>query len=354
LYHGQVSPKLCLGAVLLAVALPAAAAHAADGADRLERFRALAATRLAAAQLVDEGPAADLTADLYVLVDEEIIESLGSGGVFASLGFLQDRLDGFAEAWGGASLKLTQLGPLTVGAFQLGDGGGTVRVYGGTRGEATLLAALAREGRPVIHPLPLLPGGSAQFFVAWEGRPTGRGSRTLRVDLVRQHGEAVGAVWSTADVFPDGLVARAWRVRGGEIRVRYEVRYPGWRPGCERQTEYEDVYRLVADPKMVVRVSRQQHNTWHQALHRNVTALFSALAGGDGAAISALVPDPRLRERLPALEEDTACDAVEPPGATVPTTVSVAATAADGRPWALTWERRGPRWRMRGAAPVLQ
>jgi hypothetical protein len=34
--------------------------------------------------------------------------------------------------------------------------------------------------------------------------------------------------------------------------------------------------------------------------------------------------------------------------------VSIAATAADRRPWALTFRRSGARWRLTAAAPVLQ
>ncbi len=343
-----------LGAALLASALLVAAPlRAGQVADRLDRFRVLAASRLPAARLAGGERAQAVTRELYALLDEEIVESLASGGVFASPAFLQERLDGFAEAWGGASLRLARVGPLTVGAFQLGDGGeASVRVYGRLRGEAALLAAFQREGRPTVHGLPPAAGGAAQFLVTWEGAPSGRGSRALRVDLVRQRGDDVAVAWSTAEEFPQGLPARAWRVRGGEVRVRYELRYPGWVPGCEPQTEQEDLYRLA--PGGLVRISRRQVNPWHRALHEQVDALLAALAAGDHGAVQALVPDERLRGRLPAaLAREAACDAVEPPGAAVPTAVSVAATA-DRRPWALVWRRAGDRWRLAGAAPVLQ
>jgi hypothetical protein len=101
--------------------------------DRLDRFRELARTRLGLAELVDPENPTEAYRDIYALLDEEIVESLSSGGVFASLEFLQDRLDGFGEAWGGAHIRLARVGRLLVGAFRLTDGpaGNSVRVYGG-------------------------------------------------------------------------------------------------------------------------------------------------------------------------------------------------------------------------------
>src|SRR5437899_2067537 len=104
--------------------------------DRLERFRELASSRLALGDL-DANPA-EAYRDIYALLDDEIVESLASGGVFASSEFLQDRLDAFGDAWGYAQFRLTRLGPLVVGAFRLSDvgGGNSVRVYGPLRDEA--------------------------------------------------------------------------------------------------------------------------------------------------------------------------------------------------------------------------
>jgi hypothetical protein len=337
-------------AALLALVVAGRSAVAAE-ADRLDRFRELATSRLAATQILDGDTA---LADRWALLDEEVVESLASGGVFASLAFLQDRLDGLAEVWGGASLKLTRVGPLTIGAFHLSEsaGGSTVRVYGRARDEAQLLASFSRGGHPTIHPLPSGPGGAAQFLVAWEGPPSGRDSRALRFDLMRHRNADVVTVWSTSELTPEGLDARDWRVRGGEVRVRYVLRYPGWVPGCEHQTEQEDVLRLTPDGATFTRASRRQHDAWHQALRRAVSALFEALAAGDRTALAALVPDEHLRERLPkSLQPEPACDAPDGPG---PATVSVAASADGGTPWSLTWESVGGRWRLRSAAPVLQ
>jgi hypothetical protein len=337
-----------VGLLALSALGPAAAGEATD---RLERFRQLATSRLGAAQVLGGETSLD---DLWSLLDEEIVESLASGGVFASLAFLQDRLDGLAEVWGGASLRLTRVGALTVGAFHLSDsvGGNSVRVYGEPDGGAQLLAAVQREGRPIVEPLPPGPDGAAQLLVAWEGPFTGRGGRLLRLDLMRRRGANVTTVWSTAEVFPDGLTVRDWRVRGREIRVRYELRYAGWVPGCERQTEQEDIYRLSPDGGTFTRASRRQHNAWHQAFRRTVAGLFDALDAHDPGALAALVPDERVRRRLPtSLRPEPACDAPDGPE---PTTVSVAASGEGGAPWALTWEHVSGRWRLRGAAPVLQ
>jgi hypothetical protein len=179
-------------ALAVAVALGAAAVPApAREPDRLDRFRALAATRLSLAELVGPdgaggtpGPAEPYR-DAYALLDEEIVDSLASGGVFASPAFLQDRLDAFAEAWGAAVLRVTRVGPLLVGGFSLSGragSGNSVRVYGRLGQEAALLAAFDRGGRPGVHVMPPARGGAPQFLVTWEGAPTGRGTRAVRLD----------------------------------------------------------------------------------------------------------------------------------------------------------------------------
>src|SRR5438309_436786 len=83
---------------------------------------------------------------------EGSMESLTSGGPYASPGFLQDRLDAFGGVWGGTTLGVVGVDHLVVGAFQLADTTdvNTVRVYGRLHGEAALLGTLHREGRPVV------------------------------------------------------------------------------------------------------------------------------------------------------------------------------------------------------------
>ena len=111
--------------------LAATRAGTGGASDRLERFRELASSRLALGDLDPDNPT-EAYRDIYALLDDEIVESLASGGVFASSEFLQDRLDAFGDAWGGAQFRLTRLGRLVVGAFRLTEAGGgnSVRVYG--------------------------------------------------------------------------------------------------------------------------------------------------------------------------------------------------------------------------------
>jgi len=331
---------------LLAAAQPAVAA---DSTDRLDRFRELAASRLGLAQLVDSEAPIDALREIYAVLDDEIVESLASGGPFASLEFLQDRLDSFAEAWGGASLRLTRAGGVLIGAFMLDERSpaNSVRVYGSLHGEAALLTAIYREGRPTVH-----GGGGegAPLLLTWEGTASGWGTRLLRVEWLRREADRMRVAWSTSEIFPDGLLARAWSVRGGEVRVRYEVRYPGWAPGCEGQTEQEDVYRVSAAG--VARVTRRPIEPWHRELHAAVQRLTTALAERDEPTLSALVPDRGLRGRLPAgLRSEPACDAREGAGGDA---ISVAAVAEGQRPWALTFRRQAAGWRLTGASPVLQ
>jgi hypothetical protein len=278
------------------------------------------------------------------------VESLASGGPFASLDFLQDRLDTFGEAWGGAALRLVRVGGVLVGAFVLDErsSANSVRVYGSLRDEPALLTALYREGRPVVYGLPGARDG-APFLVTWEGPASGWGTRSLRVELLRREADGVRVLWSTTSLFTDGLRARSWSVRGGELRIRYELRYPGWAPGCQGQTEQEDVYR-VAPAGSVARVTRREHDAWHRDLHSTVERLTDALATRDEAALLALVPDRALRGRLPTtLRAEPTCDTREAAGEAV----SVAA-AAEREPWALTFRRVGTRWRLTAASRVLQ
>jgi hypothetical protein len=337
-------------AILAAAALGTERPDAAGPLDRLDQFRELARAHTSLGQ----ADAPDAYRDMYALLDEEIVESLGTGGLYASAGFLQDRLDAFGEAWGAAAVDVLPVGRLVVGAFQLSDAPGvnSVRVYGRLGGEAALLTTISREGRPTVYPWAPAPGGAAQFVAAWEGPATGQGVRPLRLDLVQQRGDGVSVVWSTTDVFPDGLMARAYAVRGHEIRVRYELHYRGWIPGCEGQTEAEDVFRASPESGALNRKAVRQLNSWHRELRATAAELFDALAARDDARLTRLVPDLQLRRRLPdTLRPEVACDAAD--GSANPHTVSVAATAAQ-TPWALTFQRAGTRWRLATAAPVLE
>jgi hypothetical protein len=137
--------------------------------------------------------------------------------------------------------------------------------------------------------------------------------------------------------------------------VRYEPRYPGWKPGCAEQTEYEDRYRLAASGGLVL-ARRRIRNGWHRELGAAADRLFRALAGDDARALEALVPARALRVRLPrSLEPEPVCEPGPPRGR--PASVTMAATELrDGRrvPWTLTWARAPAGWRLRAAEPVLE
>jgi hypothetical protein len=324
--------------------------------DRLDRFRELARAGLTTTVAAGAAPVHRLDRELYELLDGEIVDSLASGGVFASEAFLQDRLDAFNEAWGGAALRVIKTGQVVVAAVRLADptGASSVRVYGGGRGVAALLAAIERDASPTLYPMPAAAGGGAQFAVLWEGPTSGRGTTPVRVDLVRQTGAAVETVWSTADLLGDDLETWSYALHGSELSLRYELRYAGWVPGCEGQTEQEDLYRYVPARGTFALAERRLHQAWHRQFHAAVDRFFAALRAGDARSLARLVPDPRVRAGLPAagLEPEAACDAVQ--GAS-PATVSVpAALRPTGRPWALTFRRHGSGWRLVGAGPVIE
>jgi len=338
-----------------AVILLAAAVSVSAGPvpDRLDRFRALASDRLSAAQVLDGDAATEAYREAYALLDEEVVESLGSGSVFASVGFLQERLDAFGDAWGGAAVRVTRLGRFTVGVFQLGERAmaNSVRVYGKLGDDAALLTTLVQDGRPALFPLPPAAGGAVQFLIAWEGTASGRGSRPVRLDVARQQGDGVRVVWSTADAYPEGLVARTYTVRGADLRIRYELPYAGRVPGCEGQTEQEDVYRLAAGASVYTRVSQRQFDAWHRDLRASASRFFAALAAGDRRTVLTFVPDAKVREKLPArLDAEPVCDAA---GGAKGEQVAVAASDAHGAPWTVTFQREGVRWRVTTAAPVI-
>jgi hypothetical protein len=362
-------PALC-ALFALAVCTPVAGAG-----DRLERFRALAAGDLAAAQL-DGGSEVDrVVSELYALVDEEIVESLETGSPFSSVEFIQERLDGLASAWGGAAFRVLRppAGPgrpiLTVAVLSLTGvpGSGSMRVYGSGPGGVLPLRTATYDGLPEVHGWPAARDGAPQWLMSWTGAASGRGVRPVRLELWRQRGGEAARAWSTADLFPDGLWASAVAVRRGEISIRYELRYPGWKPGCDGQTEQEDTYHVAAgDVPGLAR--RHVVNGWHRDLGTAVDRFFAALGRRDARRLSELVPDARVRSRLPAgLRPEPACEAQSPD---TPGVVVVAATdegrageaapsgSVAGRPpspWSLWWTRAaGGAWRLSAAEPVLQ
>ncbi len=346
-----------LAAVLLAcVAAPAAAA------DRLEHFRALARERLAVA--VDGADRDRAIGELYEVVDAEVLDSLRGDEPFSSLVFIRERLDAMMESWGGAILRVLRIPvagsrvPLTLGLYSLTgvEGSGSLRVYAGTGPGAALAASSTQDGLLDARVWPPGPDRVARVFAVWSGPPAAHGERALHAELWegRDH-DRVTRAWTTATQWPDGLRVTDWRTQAGELVVRYEPRYPGWKPGCAEQFEHEDHYRLVAAGGLAL-ARRQVANAWHRELGAAADRLFRALAEDDARALGLLVPAPALRARLPKrLGPEPVCEQAGPAGPRGPVTVA-ATELRDGRrvPWALTWTRGPAGWRVQTAAPVLE
>src|SRR2546428_1223017 len=107
LYHRRVSRLAgCpTRSRLVGLAMPGPAAlvterpDAAGPADRLDQFRQLARAHASLGHGDADG-SPDAYREMYALLDEEIVESLGTGGLYASAGFLQDRLRAVCEGLG--------------------------------------------------------------------------------------------------------------------------------------------------------------------------------------------------------------------------------------------------------------
>jgi len=349
-------------AALLVLVMASPAAAAGPPEDRLARLGEIG--RLLAGDGPAPADAEPLLAEILALADAEVLDNLRTGGPFASAAFIQERLDTFTSTWGGASFHVQPLGrpgetPLTLGVFSLAGAAphGSVRAYGrAPGGETSLLVAIAHDGAPEVHSWPAARDGSAQILATWLGAGSGGGGRPLQVEVWRRGGrEGLERVWSAATLFPDGLWALGFFVKGADISIRYEARYPGWKPGCDGQTEHVDLYRPDARRDAPALARRQVVNGWHRELQAAVARLLAALPSRDPAPLAELVPDRSLRGRLPrGLAPEPACDQGSPDA---PAGVTVAATEdRNGRlvPWSLSWRRAARGWRLSAAAPMLQ
>jgi hypothetical protein len=331
----------------------------AESADRLDEFKILA-RRYADAS--DADTAAKLLAQLFSVVDHEVLDNLRSGGIFASPEFIQDRVKAFSDEWGGVAFAVTQptrrKGAPTLGLFAAtrGELRGSLRIYGRSRGDVALLAATTHEGALEVREWPAGRGGATQFLASWVGAPGGRASRSLLVELWRyETDEGAARVWSSADAFPGGLLTTGFQVKDGQLLIRHEFPYPGWKPGCADETEEEDLYQQSAGSGQLLAVRRRTVNGWHRELHVSVTRFFEAVRAGDRQRLAELAPDAAMRARLPReLEPEAVCDTRDPDAGGA---VVVAATERRGAqrvPWSLAW-RRGPSgWRLTAASPMLQ
>jgi hypothetical protein len=232
-----------------------------------------------------------------------------------------------------------------------GEPRSSLRIYDRT---GMLVAAATREGQLEVRPWST--AGARQFLVKWTGAQTGTEARVLRIEVWRLRAQSVPVRdWTSDDAYPDGIAATGFSARGGQLVVRHESRYPGWKPGCADQTEQEDVYRQAPRSPGLVLAHRRVLNAWHRELQAAVTRFFAALGADDRTTMTTLVPNPSVRARLPSeLRPESVCDERL---AGSPATAIVAATHEhDGRhvPWSLTWRRGSRGWRLTAAAPMLE
>ncbi|MEX2220908.1 MAG: hypothetical protein WEG40_03845, partial [Candidatus Rokuibacteriota bacterium] len=289
-----MGPRWFRGALL--AALLAGVAAPAPALDRLERFRAVARERLAVA--ADHAARERAVGELWELVDAEVLDSLRGDESFSSLVFIRERLNAMMEGWGGATLRVQRIpaagprGPLTLGLYSLTgvEGSGSLRVYAGTGPAAALAASSTQDGLLDAQVWPVGPDRVARVLALWSGSPAAHGARPLRAELWEgREREGVRRTWSTVTQWPEGLPVSDWRVRPGELVVRYEPPYPGWKPGCAGQLEHEDHYRLAAGGGLAL-ARRRVSNAWHRELGAATDRIFRALAEGDARALGLLVP----------------------------------------------------------------
>ena len=155
--------------------------------------------------------------------------------------------------------------------------GNSIRLYGRSDGAPALIEAWREDGVPEVFPWPSpRAGDTAIFLAAWSEAPTGWGSRPLRLTLWRVRGRALSATWRSAEIYPHGLWASQLAVKGETVFIRYELRYPGWKPGCDVQSEQEDTYRVEPGTGRLRLVTRQLFNGWHRELQAAVTRFFAS------------------------------------------------------------------------------
>lgn len=335
--------------VLVLFACWASLGEASHSTDRLDLFRELVRARLAPAQQDGTAPNPEALRALEELLDEEILENLNSGAPFSSEAFIQERLEGFSGEWGWGSFEARRLRTVpsvlvaSVRPLERGEGS-SVRFYLPLGGRYSVAHVVQRDASPLIGEMPPAGGSSAQLLLAWLGARSGQETFPANLELVRLSGETGRTVWSSRELFPDGLDVFDLSMSAEEVTVRYPGQYAGRKPGCKGQTERIDTFRYDRAKETMVLGTRRQTNGWHQELYeRSVHPLLDALKSGNASRLTALVPSAELRRRLPpGLELLSVCDESEPPSG--PTEVRISVEPASGQPSPLTLLfRKSPR-----------
>src|SRR4030095_9528466 len=118
------------------------------------------------------------------------VENLRGGGIFAGPDFIQERLEGFNSAWGGARFRVLRLGAegaraLTVALSGLNGGAapGSVRVFTGTGAAAALTRTITHPGTPEAYSWPSARDGSPQLALTWVRAPGAARRSPVRVGV---------------------------------------------------------------------------------------------------------------------------------------------------------------------------
>ena len=236
----------------------------------------------------------------------------------------------------------------------------------GWRGRARSACTRARAPAPPSLPRPRTTGCStrgcgrrartrvARVFAVLERPAVGaRGARAAR-GAVGRRASAIGVAraWTTATQWPDGLRVTDWRTQAGELVVRYEPRYPGWKPGCDGADRAGGPLSARRRGRCSRWSRRQVANAWHRELGAAVDRLFRALAPRTTRARWARwCPTRALRARLPQAPRAASRPATQADAAGRAGTVTVAATeSARGAPARRRGRSRGARGPARLAA----
>ncbi len=189
--------------------------------------------------------------------------------------FIRERLDALMESWGGATLRVLRIpgagtrAPAHASASTASPGSRDRARSACTRGRAPAPRSARRPPTTACSTRGCGRRGRigvARVFAVWSGPPAANGERALHAELWEgRDRDRVTRAWSSATQWPDGLRVTDWRTQAGELVVRYEPRYPGWKPGCAEQFEHEDHYRLAAAGGLAL-ARRQVANGWHREL----------------------------------------------------------------------------------------
>ena len=340
-----------------------------DAGDRLERFRELVQPASRRAGAAGAEAARRALGEMYALLDDEIVESLRSGGPFASRGVPSGAPRRVRRGLGRGALRVHRVErrgrragahARRCSASPACASRDAARVRGRRRdrsGPALLGEVTARP--PEVYPWPARPRRRRALRGGWEGAPLGAtGPPAARRALERRRATARrGVVWSSADSVPgrpvggrSGTSGRRDRgaLRAALSRVDAGLRGPDRAGGRLPRPRADRRARPGAAPRRSTAGTASCGAAAARAL-RGARGRRPARARRAGARRRAAAP----AAGEPAWPSPPATRGCGQPGAPF----VVAATAVRRRPARAVVAHlgRGPRgWRLTAAAPVLQ